>query len=146
MHIAPTVLGVTKRSECVVSSATKRKERKEKIDRQNQQKPTMAFGEITFLQGSQITQQDGSTDRGHQRQTTSFETFQPRQLRQFHHATVGQLGAVTVGKRTTGKKKEFSTGWSSTAKNRRLTSRPTLSTTQTSATNNNRRFEHCHSH
>lgn len=107
MHIAPTVLGVTKRSECVVSSATKRKERKEKIDRQNQQKPTMAFGEITFLQGSQITQQDGSTDRGHQRQTTSFETFQPRQFRQFHHATVGQLGAVTVGKRTTGKKKRI---------------------------------------
>jgi hypothetical protein len=107
MHIAPTVLGVTKRSECVVSSATKRKERKEKIDRQNQQKPTMAFGEITFLQGSQITQQDGSTDRGHQRQTTSFETFQPRQLRQFHHATVGQLGAVTVGKRTTGEKKRI---------------------------------------
>ena len=107
MHIAPTVLGVTKRSECVVSSATKRKERKEKIDRQNQQKPTMAFGEITFLQGSQITQQDGSTDRGHQRQTTSFETFQPRQFRQFHHATVGQLGAVTVEKKDNRKKKRI---------------------------------------
>jgi hypothetical protein len=35
MHIAPTVLGVTKRSECVVSSATKEEAKESKRGRTN---------------------------------------------------------------------------------------------------------------